>query len=104
MSIQNARKFAERISKEPALQKTVSTAGSAKGVVAVAQKHGLDFTVNDLFKLEAEWKAGHALSPEALEKVALNAAADTEGRCGTIGSCMTEPETCGTPCCKVEPM
>ncbi len=104
MSIQNARKFAQQVSKESALQDAVSAAGSARDVVAVGRKHGYKFNVEDLIKLEAEWKAGHTLSPEALENVALNAAADTEGRCGTIGSCMTKPETCGTPCCQVEPI
>ena len=106
MSVENARKFAEKVSTDAALAKKISVVESASDVVSLGIKHGFTFTHNDLTQLESEWgePTERAISPEELESVAAGKKFSTKRRCGTLGNCFTKKNTCGTPCCIIEPL
>jgi predicted ribosomally synthesized peptide with nif11-like leader len=106
MSVEDARKFAEKVSSDEKLAQKVSVAASAREVVSLGKENGFAFTIKDLKTLDAEWgepKKG-VLSDEELESVASGRKYSTKRRCGTLGSCLTKKDTCGTPCCIIEPL
>jgi predicted ribosomally synthesized peptide with nif11-like leader len=106
MSVENARKFAEKVSNHAALAKKISVAESASDVVSLGKKHGFTFALNDLKQLESEWgePTERAVSPKELEGVAAGKKLSTKRRCRTLGNCLTKRDTCGTPCCIIEPL
>jgi predicted ribosomally synthesized peptide with nif11-like leader len=101
MSLQNARRFTQQVSRDSVLQAKVSEADSAEDVVSVADEAGFKFTEHDLEALASEWRESTELgvSSEQLEDSV------SQGlKKKTIRKCLTEPETCGTPCCQIEPL
>ena len=106
MSVENARKFADKVSTDAQLAQKVSVAEAARDVVSLGKENGFVFTIKDLKALDAEWDepTGRGLSDEELESVAVSKKYNTKRRCGTLGSCLTKKNTCGTPCCIIEPL
>jgi predicted ribosomally synthesized peptide with nif11-like leader len=97
MTVENVKKFAEKIIADQQLRNKIRPALTEEEVVEIGTRHGFQFTVHDLRLYDARlYAAAGVISEEDLERA-------TRGvRLGhSLGVSLTEVDTCGTPCCKV---
>ena len=98
MTVENVQRFAKKLSADRKLRSRIRVAMTEDEVVALAKQNGFRFSVRDLRLFDARLNtAAGVITAEDLERA-------TRGvRLGhSLGLTLTEVDTCGTPCCKVE--
>lgn len=101
MNDKNLQHLVERAAEDEGLRARFESAGTPADVVALGASLGFTFSEEDLARMGGGLAPNSfALSDEELEQVAGGARFGLGGL-GVIE--LTEVETCGTPCCTIEP-